>query len=260
MAMDITSTHGSYAAQDAAKSSAAGSMRKKEAGQAERTTWGSRAETMADYVDELAKLAPSVDVRVGNTFSSARSGKTLTLDPGILNKMRNDAQKEKDMKDMIKGVEFITKFIDGLYKSSGKTLLYRHSYIDGDGKYRCFSRVVDGRSIKMSSKLRQARRKNSQKLTAKLREKAGKQRAELKERTGVKKDEREVKKTEKDGKRAAFGRVQEFLEEKMADSKDGMVYLYDADFRTLLETAKGNGDNAEPRGQAGAGAVVDLQL
>lgn len=114
MAMDITSTYGSYAAQDAAKSSVAGSMKKKEAGM----LWGSRAENMADYVDELAKLAPSVDVRVGSTFSSARSGKTLTLDPGILNKMRNDPQKEKDMKDMIRGVEFITKFVDGLDRKS----------------------------------------------------------------------------------------------------------------------------------------------
>ncbi|MCI9445815.1 MAG: hypothetical protein HFH36_00200 [Lachnospiraceae bacterium] len=249
MAMDITSTYGSYAAQDAAKSSVAGSMKKKEAGM----LWGSRAENMADYVDELAKLAPSVDVRVGSTFSSARSGKTLTLDPGILNKMRNDPQKEKDMKDMIRGVEFITKFVDGLYKSSGKTLLYQHSYIDGDGKYRCFSRVVDGRSIKMSGKLRQARKKNSQKLIAKSKEKAARQRKELQER-------RDAKRTEKKDERTAFDKVQEILDEKMADSKDGMVYLDDTDFRTLMESAKGGRDYADGRGQAEAGTVVDLQL
>ena len=46
----------------------------------------------------------------------------------------------------------------------------------------------------------------------------------------------------------------------MADSKDGMVYLDDTDFRTLMESAKGGRDYADGRGQAEAGTVVDLQL
>jgi len=145
-----------------------------------------RKQGLADYVRELAKLAPSVDVKAGSTFSSARSGKTLTLSYSILNKMRNDPQTEKDMKDMIKGVEFITNFMDGIYKASGKTLVYQNSFIDQDGKYRCCSRVVDKRSLTMSSKLRQARKKNAQKLIDKSRQNAQKKRKELQKKSALK--------------------------------------------------------------------------
>ncbi len=148
-----------------------------------------KKQDLADYVRELAKLAPSVSVKAGATFSSARSGKTLTISYGILNKMRNDPQTEKDMKEMIKGVDFITKFMDGIYKASGKTLVYSNSFIDKDGKYRCFSHVVDKRSLTMSSKLRQVRKKNAQKLIDKSREKALKKRKELQKKSAVKRTE-----------------------------------------------------------------------
>lgn len=208
MGMEITNTYINNVIQDMKKSHAAESAQK-ETEQAVKESANSgadkahksdvaviytnslknNAQSLADYVRELAKLAPSVDVRAGSTFSSARSGKTLTLSYGILNKMRNDPQTEKDMKEMIKGVEFITKFVDGLYKASGKTLVYRHSFIDKDGKYRCFSRVEDKRSLAMSSKLRQVRKKNAQKLIDKSRQNAQKKRKELQKKSAVKRTE-----------------------------------------------------------------------
>ncbi len=138
-----------------------------------------QSQRLADYARELAKLAPSVQVKVGTTFSSDRSGKTLTINPGLLNKMMHDPKQAQDTKEMIKGVEFITKFVDGLYKSTGKVLLYRHSYIDADGKYRCFSRVKDVRSEKMSATLRKQRQKNSQNLIAKTKANAVKKRKQV---------------------------------------------------------------------------------
>ena len=47
--------------------------------------------------------------------------------------MQNDPKKEKDMKDLIKGVESATKLMDGIYKASGWSVVYRHSYIDENG-------------------------------------------------------------------------------------------------------------------------------
>lgn len=208
MGMEITNNYINNAIQDMKKSHASDS-KQKEAEQAvkEPASIGvnkahkpdvaviytnhlqSKKQSLEDYVRELAKLAPSVDVKAGSTFSSARSGKTLTISYGILNKMRNDPQTEKDMKEMIKGVEFITKFTDGLYKASGKTLVYRHSFIDKDGKYRCFSRVEDKRSLTMSSKLRQVRKKNAQKLIDKSRQNAQKKRKELQKKSAVKRTE-----------------------------------------------------------------------
>ena len=103
----------------------------------------------------------------------------MTINPGLLNKMMHDPKQAQDTKEMIKGVEFITKFVDGLYKSTGKVLLYRHSYIDADGKYRCFSRVKDVRSEKMSATLRKQRQKNSQNLIAKTKANAVKKRKQV---------------------------------------------------------------------------------
>lgn len=204
MAMEITNDYINHALQSMAKGNAANGTEKQteqmvnesensRADKRQETDWAvvyasslKKSQSLADYARELAKLAPSVQVRVGSTFSSARSGKTLTLDPGILNKMQHDPQKAKDMKEMIKGVEFITKFVDGLYKSSGKTLVYRHSYIDADGRYRCISRVKEGRSYQMSVKLRQERQKNSQKLIARAKEKAVKNRKSLQKKSQAK--------------------------------------------------------------------------
>ena len=103
----------------------------------------------------------------------------LTINPSLLNKMKHDPKQAQDTKEMIKGVEFITKFMDGLYKSSGKVLLYRHSYIDADGKYRCFSRVKDVRGEKMSATLRGQRQKSSQNLIARTKANAAKSRKQI---------------------------------------------------------------------------------
>lgn len=166
MAMEITNDYINYANKNDCAAVYTSSIR-------------NNSQNLTDYARELAKLAPSVQVRVGTTFSSARSGKTLTINPGLLNKMQHDPKQAKDTEEMIKGVEFITKFTDGLYKSTGKVLLYQHSYIDADGKYRCFSRVKDVRGEKMSATLRKERQKNSQKLVARSQEKAAKNRKQV---------------------------------------------------------------------------------
>lgn len=129
-----------------------------------------------DYLKKLEKLAPSVELRIGITFSKAGSGKTLTINPALLNKMRNDPEQEKETMELIKGVEFITKFMDGIYKASGKKLVFHHSYIDENGKYRAYSRVVS--DDRLSKKLREERRKNTVKLIEKTRQKAAKRKKE----------------------------------------------------------------------------------
>ncbi len=41
------------------------------------------------------------------------------------------------MKDMIKGVESMSKLAESMAKASGWTIVYQHSYIDENGKYHC---------------------------------------------------------------------------------------------------------------------------
>ena len=105
MAMEITNNYRSYVAQGMAGNSAAGSTKKKETEKTQETAENSKSKKTAEYANELAKLVPSVDFKVGNVCSSAKSGRSLTVNPQLLKKMQNDPEKEKDMKDMIKGVE-----------------------------------------------------------------------------------------------------------------------------------------------------------
>lgn len=254
MAMEVINNYSGYGAQSMAGSSVANSAKKQEMEKALQTVSSGKTESMADYLNELAKLAPSVEVRAGITFSKGGSGKTLTISPGLLNRMQNDPEKEKEMKELIKGVEFITKFIDGLYKSSGKTLVYRHSFIDGNGRYYACSYVKNERSNKMSAKLRKARWNNSQKLIAKTKESAAKRKKELQEALREKRNKKADKNT-------VPSRAAQFLEEKMAASKDGMVYLYDTDLRTLMEAAREEStDKTDGKAQAEAGANLDIQV
>ena len=212
--MEVTNKYGSYAAQSsvansratgnnvaknrvrdnrmagdsAVDNSVAGSAKREESQKASelsealRMPQTHRQESLRNYAKRLAKLAPSVEVKVGNTFPSARKGKTLTINPGLLNKMQNDPEQEKETKEMIRGVEMLTKWLDGLYKATGRTLVYRHSYIDENGKYYSFSRVDNTKSRVMSEKLRKERWKNSEKLIRVTRKKAAKKRKELQEK------------------------------------------------------------------------------
>jgi len=138
-----------------------------------------RKQSTGDYINKLAKLAPSLEVRVGSTFSSARNGKTLTINPGLLAKMQNNPEQEAEMKELIKGIEAVTRFMDGIDKASGKKVVYRHGYIDENGKYYSYSYTKNEYGRKMSDKLREERRENTEKLIRKIKKKALKRKENL---------------------------------------------------------------------------------
>lgn len=123
MAMEITNNCSSYAAQ-----SVAGNTKKKGAEKTQETAESSKSKSTTEYANELAKLVPSVDFKVGNGCSLAKSGKSLTVNPKLLEKMQNDPEKEKNMKDMIKGVESMSKLAESITKAGGWTIVYQHSY------------------------------------------------------------------------------------------------------------------------------------
>ena len=167
MAMEITNNYSSYAAQ----SNAAGSTKKKETESTSETAGSSKSRSTSDYVNELAKLVPSVELKVGNSFSTAKSGKTLTINPQLLEKMQNDSEQEKEMKELIKGVESAVNMLDSVMNASGWTVVFKHDYIDENGKYRQIALVRNDFMLNMSDKLREERRKNSEKLIEKSKEK-----------------------------------------------------------------------------------------
>lgn len=261
MAMEITNNYSSYVAQSVAESSTANSAKKKETEKTTETVESNKGKKTTDYANGLAKLVPSVDFKVGNACSSAKNGKSLTVNPKLLEKMQNDPEKEKDMKDMIKGVESMSKLAESMAKASGWTIVYQHSYIDENGNYHCRMQGRNDGMLKLSDKLREERKKNSEKLLEKTKEKAAEKEKELSETLEEKK---EVKEDSADGKieeKSTPNKAEQLLNEKLAASKDGMIYLNDTDIRTNIEAAKeDNAGRANSKQQAGVGANLDLKV
>ena len=255
MAMEITNNYSSYAAQSMAGSNAASSTKKKETENTSETTGNSKSRSTSDYVNELAKLVPSVELKVGNSFSTAKSGKTLTINPQLLEKMQNDPEKEKEMKELIRGVESAVNMLDSVMNASGWSVVFKHDYIDENGKYRQIALVRNDFMLNMSDKLREERKKNSEKLIEKTKEKA----AEKKEKLEEALEEKKTGQAE-DGT-AAPNKAEQLLEEKMADSKDGTVYLNDTDIRTIIEAAQEeDAGKTVVKDQPQVGANLDLKI
>ena len=255
MAMEITNNYSSYAAQSMAGSNAASRTKKKETENTSETTGNSKSRSTSDYVNELAKLVPSVELKVGNSFSTAKSGKTLTINPQLLKKMQNDPEKEKEMKELIKGVESAVNMLDSVMNASGWSVVFKHDYIDENGKYRQIALVRNDFMLNMSDKLREERRKNSEKLIEKTKEKAVEKKVKLEETL-------EEKKTEKaeDGT-VTPNKAERLLHEKMADSKGGTVYLNDTDIRTIIEAAQEkDAGKTTVKDQPQVGANLDLKI
>lgn len=254
MAMEIMSNYSSYSAQYMPGNSPVNSVKKKETEQTTDVANNSRSKSTTDYMSELAKLAPSVEFGIGSTYSSAKNGKTLTINSQLLNKMQNDPEKEKEIKELIKGVESATKLMDGIYKASGWTVAYRHSYIDENGKYCAIACVRNDFMLNMSDKLREERRENSEKLIEKTKEKAKKEKEELQEKLDKDSIEKEDEKT-------ASNKVEQLLDEKAAISQDGIIYLNDEDMKTIIEIIKEDGTGrSEQKEKTQVGANLDLRI
>ena len=262
MAMEITNNYSSYAAQSVAESSTANSAKKKETEKTTETVESNKGKKTTDYANGLAKLVPSVDFKVGNACSSAKNGKSLTVNPKLLEKMQNDPEKEKDMKDMIKGVESMSRLAEGMAKATGWTIVYQHSYIDENGKYHCRMQTRNDGMLKMSAKMREERKKISEKLFEKTKEKAAERKEKLAETLEEKKTaEAEEVTAEKTEGGSAYNKAEQLINEKMAASKDGTIYLSDADMKTIIEASQEeDAGKTTVKDQPQVGANLDLKI
>ena len=280
MAMEITNNYNAYEnvyatqkQQTEKKQAASGKETSETAATQKNSEAGNdKAKSVAGYAKELEKLVPSVEFRVGNACVSAQRGKSLTVNPKLLEKMQNDPKTKKDMEDMIKGVESMSKLAESLTKASGWTIVYQHSYIDENGKYHCRMQTRNDVMLKLSDKLREERKKNSEKLLEKSKEKATENREELQEALDGNKTETEDKKTdgeqEKSGiivvkENTTLEKVEQMLLEKLENSENGEIYLDDDDMRKIIEAAKEQEEQAGTKQGNHAKAVgenLDLQI
>ena len=257
MAMEIINNYSSYAAQGMA-----GNTKKKETEKTQKTAESSKSKNTAEYANGLAKLVPSVDFKVGNVCSSAKSGKSLTVNPQLLEKMQNDSEKARDMEDMIKGVGSMSKLAEGIAKATGWTIVYQHSYIDENGKYHCRMQTRNDGMLKLSDKLREERKKNSEKLLERAKEKAAEKKEKLEETLEEKQAaEAEEVTAEKTEGGSAYNKAEQLINEKMAASKDGTIYLSDADMKTIIEASQEeDAGKTTVKDQPQVGANLDLKI
>lgn len=242
--MEITSTYNSvygstYTAQQ--------QVTKKE------ETSGAAAEKSSgneDHLNQLKKLAPSVKFRIGSGLSTAKSGLTLTVNPKLLEKMQNDPEQERETMELIRGVETATKLVESFHKANGSTTVYRHGYIDENGKYWSCAYTVKKDAV--NEKLRKKTQADMEKRIEKSRENARKRAEQLAERLEEMAAEKKAEKVEQ-----KTARVEQVLNEKISASKDGMLYLNDSDFREILEAMREDNENSEEHPVIGA--YLDLR-
>ncbi len=277
MAMEITSNYNAYEStyaaqkQETAKNQAASGKETLETVVAQKkfTVGNGKAKSTTDYAKKLEKLVPSVDFKVGNVCSLANSGKSLTVNPKLLEKMQNDPEKEKEMKDMIKGVESMSKLAESMAKASGWTIVYQHSYIDENGKYYCRMQGRNDGMLKLSDKLREERRKNSEKLIEKSKEKATEKWEALVENKAETEDKKTDGEQEKAGiiivkENTPLEKVEQMLLEKLENSENGEIYLDNDDMQKAIEVAKDQEEEQTGKRQSNhantVGTNLDLQI
>ena len=279
MAMEITNNYNAYEniyatqkQQTEKKQAASGKETSETAATQKNSEAGNdKAKSAAGYAKKLKKLVPSVEFRVGNACVSAQRGKSLTVNPKLLEKMQNDPKTKKDMEDMIKGVESMSKLAESITKASGWTIVYQHSYIDENGKYHCRMQTRNDGMLKLSDKLREERRKNSEKLIEKSKEKATDKREELQEALEENKSETEDKKTVREQEKSdiiivkentTLKKVEQMLLEKLNNSENGEIYLDDDDMQMILDTAKeeAQGQTDKVKNSVMIGNKFDIQI
>lgn len=211
-----------------------------------------------DYFNSLAKLVPSADVRLGNTFASDKTGKTLTLDPRLLEKMQKDPNFESKMKGMIKGVETAMNIMSSISKATGFTCVYKHSYIDENGHYRSTAVYKNDRMLKLSEKLRAERKEATEKLLASSKEKIAKKQEALKDklakRLEEKLEEQKAEKVENAAEVSPQEKVKETSEDKTPILEEGIVYFDDEEIPALAAA------NKRKETDSPVGAALDLTV
>ena len=199
-----------------------------------------------EYLKTLQKQVPYIKLQIGYGLNASNDGKVNVVDvnPKLLEKMQNDPQAAKEYTQRLKDVEAATKWVDNYFKSIGHTTICRHGYIDENGNFSSFAIIV--RKDELNEKLRKEARENAEERIEKSREKARENAERLAEKLEEKAEEPD--------------KAEQLLEEKIADSKDGEIYLYNTDIETIMEAAKeDSAGKANIKEQVQVGANLDLQ-
>ncbi|MBD5471302.1 MAG: hypothetical protein HDR19_09460 [Lachnospiraceae bacterium] len=236
----------------------------------QKNTKTAKKSSNEEYLKSLQKQVPYIKLQTGYGINTSKDGKVNVVDvnPKLLEKMQNDPKAAKEYTQRLKDVEAAVKWVDNFEKSMGYTAVVRHGYVDENGNYSNFAVVV--RKDELNEKLRKEAQENAEEQIEKSREKARENAEQLAEKMAEKAEEvaesekkqenAAEKKVVKEDKTTTSNKAEQLLEEKIASSKDGTIYLYDTDIKTIIEATKeDNAGKANTKQQAGVGANMDLK-
>lgn len=230
----------------------------------QKTTETAKKSSNEEYLKNLQKQVPYIKLQIGYGLNANNDGKVNIVDvsPKLLEKMQNDPKAAKEYTQRLKDIESATKWVDGWEKSMGYTAIVRHGYIDEKGNFSSFAVVV--KEDELNEKLRKEARENAEERIEKSRENTrenAEQLAEkMEEKVGENEKKQEEKKVVKEDETTIPNKVEQLLEEKIASAKDGTIYLYDTDMKTIIEAAKEDNVGKEnTKQQAQVGANMDLK-
>lgn len=236
----------------------------KETAALQKSTEMAKKSSNEEYLKTLQKQVPYIKLQTGYGINTNNDGKVNVVDvnPKLLEKMQNDPKAAKEYTQRLKDVESATKWVDNFEKSMGYTAVCRHGYVDENGNFSSFAVVV--RKDEMNEKLRKEAQENAEERIEKSREKARENAEQLAEKLEEKAEEgekSEEKKVVKEDGTTTPNKAEQLLEEKMAASKDGTVYLNDTDIRTIIETAQEeDAGKSTVKDQPQVGANLDLKI
>ena len=238
---------------------------RKEAAKKEETkeTAATQKSTDEEYLKNLQKQFPNMKLQLGYGVNAKNDGKVdvLNINPKLLEKMQNDPKAAKEYTQRLKDVESATKWVDNFEKSMGYTAVCRHGYVDENGNFSSFAVVV--RKDEMNEKLRKEAQENAEERIEKSREKARENAEKLEEKAEEAKESEksEEKKVVKEDGTTTPNKAEQLINEKMATSKDGTVYLNDTDMKTIIEAAqKEDAGKTTVKDQPQVGANLDLKI
>lgn len=112
-------------------------------------TAAGKGKNMRDYMQKLQKQLPYMKLAAGSGFSAVKGVKVnaMHISPGLLRQMQMDPEKEREYVQQLKDIQFALRMVDSCIKTSGKKVVYRYCYLDGNGKYHACSqtRKEDGK-------------------------------------------------------------------------------------------------------------------
>ena len=253
------------------KKEAAKKEETKEAAAAQKSVETAKKSSNEEYLNDLQKQVPYMKLQIGYGLNTNNDGRVNVLDvsPKLLEKMQNDPKAAKEYTQRLKDIEAATKWLDHYKKSIGHTVIVRHGYVDENGNFSNFS--ISIRKDELNEKLRREAQENAVKRIEKSREKARENAAQIAEK--LEKKAEEVKKNEKPEEKEVVKKVvkeegtttpnkaEQLLEEKMAVSKDGTIYLNDTDMKIIIEAAREEDEGKTiVKNQPQAGANLDLKI